>query len=151
VCLVLVELSNTCGHTNRETDVWPPPTTFAAAYITLSPTDIICIISTARKWWRQRPAKGKKTSLMPLAAAPIVDFTAANYVSPSFRPPNFHRYTFFCDLFLFLFQILWRLTNERVHQKNIHTRSTMKPSDSQTDRPAAANQPKDPYLCPCFL
>jgi hypothetical protein len=120
VCLVLVELSNTCGHTNRETDVWPPPTTFAAAYITLSPTDIICIISTARKWWRQRPAKGKKTSLMPLAAAPIVDFTAANYVSPSFRPPNFHRYTFFCDLF-FIFISNFMAAYERASPSKKHT------------------------------
>jgi hypothetical protein len=62
----------------------------------------------------------EKTSLMPLAAAPIVDFTAANYVSPSFRPPNFHRYTFFCDLF-FIFISNFMAAYERASPSKKHT------------------------------
>lgn len=71
--------------------MWPP--TFAAAaaaaaYISTSWPHIY----TRRyymqiqngKWCRQRPAKGRRERVLMPLVAPIVNFTAANYVSPSF-------------------------------------------------------------------
>ena len=86
--------------------MWPP-TFAAAAYISTS----LPHIHTRRyymqihngKWCRQRPAKGRRERVLMPLAAPIVNFTAANYVSPSFVhrifidtfSPFFYIYIFF--------------------------------------------------------